>query len=215
MANPAVSNGAVTAGSGSAASVKSAESPLKTEIRVPPPKPPAPSAFGADFTLLACTLAMFALNLTVLVLFKRMLSGRPLGGALVEKDPAVIQDATAALIASHKASADAAAAVSSSAAVAGNAPPAPTLPTPLTPEDVVDALPASYSRVAGAFGAIVLAAALYGLANYLVWAAFYQPDKISNVLEETGTFFLAGSALFAPYAVNQLTSIFPRPPAPK
>jgi hypothetical protein len=148
---------------------------------------------------------MFALNLTVLVLFKRMLSGRPLGGALVEKDPAVIQDATAALIASHKASADAAAAVSSSAAVAGNAP----------PEDVVDALPASYSRVAGAFGAIVLAAALYGLANYLVWAAFYQPDKISNVLEETGTFFLAGSALFAPYAVNQLTSIFPRPPAPK
>ncbi|HLL30971.1 MAG TPA: hypothetical protein VK403_08245 [Allosphingosinicella sp.] len=166
---------------------------------------------------------MAALNLAVLILLSRMLGGLTLRGALIEKDPAVVEDTTAALVASQKVTADAVVAVAQAQAPAlaaaaaggpgGGAITPVTVPNPVTPQNVVDALPASYSRIAGAFGAIVLAAALYGVANYIIWAAFFAPDKISGVLDKMGSFFLAGSALFAPYAVNQLTSIFPRQPA--
>ena len=66
----------------------------------------------------------------------------------------------------------------------------------------------SYSRVAGALGAFVLAASLWALANWLIYAAFWAPDTISPVLDGVGNFFLAGSSLFAPYAFNQLASVF-------
>lgn len=197
---------------------------VKTGAEVQQPAPAATvSKLGADLMLPAFLIAMVALNLAVLILLSRMLGGLTLRGALVEKDPAVVEDTTAALVASHKVAADAAVAMAQAQApallaAASGGPGAATVtpvtaPNPVTPQNVADALPASYSRIAGAFGAIVLAAALYGLANYIIWAAFFAPDKISSVLDKMGSFFLAGSALFAPYAVNQLTSIFPRQPA--
>jgi hypothetical protein len=197
--------------------------PGKSGTEAPPPPPqPMISKAGTDLMLPAFVIAMVALNLTVLVLLNRMLSGLDLRGVLSEKDPAVVADTTAALVAGQKAAADAAVAVAqanapvfAAAAAAGNLPPAaltPAVAPAVAPQDVADALPASYSRIAGAFGAIVLAAALYSVANYIVWAAFFAPDRIGGVLDKIGNFFLAGSALFAPYAVNQLTSIFPRQP---
>ncbi|HEY5723448.1 MAG TPA: hypothetical protein VIT45_14120 [Allosphingosinicella sp.] len=159
---------------------------------------------AADTQLAAFIIAALALNLMVLILLRHILASVSLPDALVEKDPAVIEETTAALVASHQADVQAAAALS----VAGT----PTAaPAPVTAQEVAEALPASYSRIAGAFGAIVLAAALYAIANYIVWAMFFAPDKVSPVLQNIGSFFLAGSALFAPYAFNQLTSIFPAP----
>ena len=64
----------------------------------------------------------------------------------------------------------------------------------------------SFSRVAGAFGALALAVAVIGISYWLVYALFYAEDIA--VLKQAGWFFLSGSALFAPYAFNQLSSIF-------
>ena len=64
----------------------------------------------------------------------------------------------------------------------------------------------SFSRLAGSFGTMALATAVIGVAYWLVYALFYE--KSLSVLSETGWFFLSGSALFAPYAFNQLSSIF-------
>lgn len=156
-------------------------------------------------------IAMLALNLSVLLLLARILSGTDINRALKEKDPAVVEETARALTAAHFAAAESLAPAAVAAATSGEV--APVVPAAPTPQEINDALPASYSRIAGAFGAIVLAGALYAVANYITWAAFFEPDKISPVLDKMGSFFLAGSALFAPYAFNQLTSIFPRPPA--
>lgn len=64
----------------------------------------------------------------------------------------------------------------------------------------------SFSRTAGAFGAMALAAAVIGVSYWLVYALFY--DQPINVLKDASWFFLSGSALFAPYAFNQLSSVF-------
>jgi hypothetical protein len=64
----------------------------------------------------------------------------------------------------------------------------------------------SFSRTAGAFGAMSLAAAVIGVAYWMVYALFYDQDV--KVLKEASWFFLSGSALFAPYAFNQLSSVF-------
>lgn len=66
----------------------------------------------------------------------------------------------------------------------------------------------SYSRVSGMVGAIVLACFFWALANVVVFQAFTQQAQIEVVLKGVGTFILSGSALFAPYAFNQLTGIF-------
>ena len=65
----------------------------------------------------------------------------------------------------------------------------------------------SFSRISGAFGAMALAMAVTGISYWLVFALFYDPGNLKN-LKDAGWFFLAGSALFAPYAFNQLASIF-------
>lgn len=165
-----------------------------------------------NMQLTTFVIAMIALNGSTILLLAKILAGTSFRQALLEKDPAVVEETTRALVASHEATVQAWAPAIVSAAAAGIAVPV-TVPNPPTPQNVADALPASYSRIAGAFGAVVLAAALYALANYIIWAAFYSPASIKDVLDKTGNFFLAGSALFAPYAVNQLTSIFPRQPA--
>ncbi|WP_051563722.1 hypothetical protein [Enterovibrio calviensis] len=67
----------------------------------------------------------------------------------------------------------------------------------------------SFSRTAGAFGAMALAAATIGISYWLIYALFCQDsESISESLTSVGYFFLAGSALFAPYAFNQLSSLF-------
>lgn len=64
----------------------------------------------------------------------------------------------------------------------------------------------SFSRTAGAIGGMALAAAVIGIAYWVLYALFYEANL--DKLEGLGTFFLSGSALFAPYAFNQLSSIF-------
>ena len=66
----------------------------------------------------------------------------------------------------------------------------------------------SYSRVAGVVGAIVLATFLWALGNIVLYFAIEDADKISTILGNVGDFFLAGAALFAPYAFNQLKHVF-------
>lgn len=83
--------------------------------------------------------------------------------------------------------------------------PNPGDPPPSPPGSQVQADMPSTSRVVAAVGTLVLAAMLLGVGYYTLWSLFtYQSVDLSSI----GTYFLAGSALFAPYAVNQLSSIF-------
>ena len=72
--------------------------------------------------------------------------------------------------------------------------------------DAGDKGPGSFSRIAGTIGAIVLAAFFAGVSYWALHALFSDGDL--NKLKDLGTFFLVGSALFAPYAFNQIRSIF-------
>ncbi len=67
----------------------------------------------------------------------------------------------------------------------------------------------SFSRVAGAVGTIAIAATFVGLGYWIVYSLFFKQPL--EDLAETGVYFLAGAALFAPYAFNQLSSIFKTP----
>lgn len=78
-------------------------------------------------------------------------------------------------------------------------------PPPGGSTDVTDKT--SFSRVAGAFGAMALSTAVIGMSYWIVYALFYDPAKLVN-LKDTSTFFLAGSVLFAPYAVSKMVQIF-------
>lgn len=63
----------------------------------------------------------------------------------------------------------------------------------------------STSRLGAAVGTLVLAVMALGVGYYMLWSLFTQQ---SVDLSSIGTYFLSGSALFAPYAFNQLSSIF-------
>lgn len=64
----------------------------------------------------------------------------------------------------------------------------------------------SFSRLAGAVGSMGLAAVFIGIGYWVIFALFNNVDL--NRLDGLGTYFLSGSALFAPYAFNQLTKVF-------
>lgn len=66
----------------------------------------------------------------------------------------------------------------------------------------------SYSRVAGMIGATVLAVFLWAFGNIVLYLSMTNPAGVTEVLSGVGSYFLAGSALFAPYAVNQLRTTF-------
>lgn len=66
----------------------------------------------------------------------------------------------------------------------------------------------SYSRVAGLIGLLVLAMFTWALGNVILHYAFAEPSTIETILSKTTNFFLGGSALFAPYAFNQLSAAF-------
>lgn len=68
--------------------------------------------------------------------------------------------------------------------------------------------PTSSSRLAGLIGTIVLGCFLWALGNAILYYFFVQPSQIPVILEDMGTYFLAGSSLFAPYAFNQLGVAF-------
>jgi len=68
----------------------------------------------------------------------------------------------------------------------------------------------SYSRLSGYIGSIVLACFLWAVGNYVLYASFFDPnaDDIPKYLQSISSYFLSGAALFAPYAVNKLSTIF-------
>lgn len=68
--------------------------------------------------------------------------------------------------------------------------------------------PTSSSRVAGLVGTVVLACFLWALGNVILYYLFVDDTKVQSILNNMGTYFLAGSALFAPYAANQLGVAF-------
>jgi hypothetical protein len=73
--------------------------------------------------------------------------------------------------------------------------------TQTTPGDV------SFSRVAGALGAIGIAATFVGIGYWILHALFFDIAHVRSI-DGLSAYFLAGSALFMPYAFNQLASVF-------
>ena len=66
----------------------------------------------------------------------------------------------------------------------------------------------SFSRVAGSIGAFGLAAIFIGVGYWALYTLFFgEANELEN-MKDLGIYFLSGSALFAPYAFNQLKSIF-------
>ncbi|WP_338503692.1 hypothetical protein V6R86_08460 [Sphingomonas kaistensis] len=156
-----------------------------------------------DPRALTFLIALVGLNIFVLWVLKRISLNTELKSIILEKDPALLQ-AQAALLAAKSDFLREAKVLGASS----------DEPAELPPGSPADVIPASFSRMAGVLGSLVLVAALWALANYMIWAAFWQPNAMPSVLEQTGTFFLAGSSLFAPYAFNQLGSIFRAQPKP-
>jgi len=67
----------------------------------------------------------------------------------------------------------------------------------------------SYSRVTGALGAVVLTSFYWAIGNASLSLALSDVTKVKPLMDAVSPFFLIGSALFLPYAFNQLKSIFP------
>ena len=72
----------------------------------------------------------------------------------------------------------------------------------------------SFSRTAGAIGAFVLAAFFAGLGLWLLFALNDGDATKIDRLPQLATYILSGSALFAPYAFNQLARVFGVRPEP-
>jgi hypothetical protein len=71
--------------------------------------------------------------------------------------------------------------------------------------------PASYSRVSGFIGSIVMAIFFWALGNVILYKALGGAAGLAEIkalMSGLSTYFLAGSALFLPYAFNQLKGIF-------
>ena len=136
--------------------------------------------------VMAATLIIF--NTAIIKLLQVAFGPINFRAALREKEPKVLQ-ATAAAVA-----------LTVAATPGGTTPPA----------DPKAADPTSYSRIAGAAGAIVLACFLWGLGNIILFKAFEAGGitAIKELLQNVGIYFLAGASLFAPYAFNQLKAAF-------
>lgn len=67
----------------------------------------------------------------------------------------------------------------------------------------------SFSRVAGAMGAVALAALFASGGYWLLYSAFFTSSKdMSTAITGFTTYLLAGMTMFAPYAANQFSTIF-------
>ena len=82
------------------------------------------------------------------------------------------------------------------------------------PDPATGEFKGSFSRTAGAFGAMALAASLVGISYCIIFDLFYNSGSNLKNLQSAGWYFLAGAALFAPYAFNQLAKIFNPPGQP-
>lgn len=67
----------------------------------------------------------------------------------------------------------------------------------------------SYSRVTGALGAVVVTSFFWATGNIVLVQALSDVAKIKPMMDAVSPFFLVGSALFLPYAFNQLKTLFP------
>lgn len=67
----------------------------------------------------------------------------------------------------------------------------------------------SYSSIVGAIGAIVLVSFFWVLGNLVLSLVPEDITKVKPLLGTMNPFFLIGSALFLPYAFNQLKTLFP------
>lgn len=64
----------------------------------------------------------------------------------------------------------------------------------------------SFSRLSGAVGSMGLAAIFIAIGYWVIYALFN--GKNLSDLDGLGIYFLSGSAIFAPYAFNQLGKVF-------
>jgi hypothetical protein len=65
----------------------------------------------------------------------------------------------------------------------------------------------SYSRVTGVLGAVVVASLFWIISNVVVATAILNPRALNSILNNIGTLFYVGAALFLPYAFNQLKTM--------
>jgi hypothetical protein len=72
---------------------------------------------------------------------------------------------------------------------------------------------ASYSRIAGVFGAVAITSLFWASGNLLIWVALDHPEKVTNVVDGFSRLFMAGAALVLPYGFNQLRSMINPPGA--
>jgi hypothetical protein len=66
----------------------------------------------------------------------------------------------------------------------------------------------SFSRVSGALGAIGIAATFVGIGYWALHGLFFGSASDLGKISSLSTYFLAGSALFIPYAFNRISEIF-------
>lgn len=57
-------------------------------------------------------------------------------------------------------------------------------------------------------GLIGMLSMFVGIGFYLLWALFNGKQDLAHQLDIAGHYLLYGSALFAPYAFNQIKSVF-------
>jgi len=65
----------------------------------------------------------------------------------------------------------------------------------------------SYSRVTGLFGAVMVTSLFWAVGNIVIWYLFDDIAKAEKIVDSVWKLFVLGSALFLPYAFNQLRTI--------
>jgi len=69
----------------------------------------------------------------------------------------------------------------------------------------------SYAKVSGAIGSIAISALFVGLGYYILFALFMDNSEnftMAKKIDGLQTYFLAGAALFLPFAFEKLAEIF-------
>ena len=64
----------------------------------------------------------------------------------------------------------------------------------------------SYSRITGLIGAVMLTSFFWAIGNIVLYKAFTQVDDVRKIVSAVAPLFMVGSALFLPYAFNQIRS---------
>jgi hypothetical protein len=73
----------------------------------------------------------------------------------------------------------------------------------------------SYSRITGLFGAVMITSLFWAVGNLVIYKALGHAADIKPITDGVAPVFMVGSALFLPYAFNQVRAAFsPLPPGP-